>query len=117
MTKWNTEHYFRVMGIDIPEEFETQFLNYNKVIIENQQIYIEKTIKCNYSEDEIPDKQLEAFQNKNAQIFCSNFGIPVNLSDSDISVCKHFKKKKIPLHPLKNAMVCEKCFTLLLVKN
>jgi hypothetical protein len=86
-------------------------------LIENQYNYIEKTIRCNYNEDEIPDKQLEAFQNKNAMIFCSNFGIPINLSDSDISVCKHIKKKKVQISLLKNTMVCEKCFTLLLVKN
>jgi 23S rRNA U2552 (ribose-2'-O)-methylase RlmE/FtsJ len=117
MTNWNPEHYFRILGIDIPEEIEAQFLAYNKIIIENQYNYIEKTIKCNYNEEEIPDKQLEAFQNKNALLFCSNFGIPVNLSDSDISVCKHIKKKKIQIGSLKNTMVCEKCFSILLVKN
>lgn len=117
VTNWNQEQYFRVMGIDVPEEIESQFLVYNKTIIENQQMYIEKTIRCNYNEDEIPNKQLEAFQNKNALLFCSNFGIPVNLSDSDISVCKHIKKKKIHITPLKNTMVCEKCFALLLCKD
>jgi 23S rRNA U2552 (ribose-2'-O)-methylase RlmE/FtsJ len=117
MSNWNSDQFFRVMGIDIPEEIETQFLNYNKNIIENQHNYIEKTIRCNYNEEEIPDKQLEAFQNKNALLFCSNFGIPVNLSDSDISVCKHIKKKKIHIAHLKNTMVCEKCFSFILVKN
>ncbi len=112
MLNWKYEQFFRLMGIEIPEEIETQFLNYNKIIIENQHNYIEKAIRCNYNEEEIPDKQLEAFQNKNALIFCSNFGIPVNLSDSDISVCKHIKKKKISIPHLKNAMVCEKCYSV-----
>jgi len=113
---WNPEHYLRIMGIDISEEIETRFLNFNRKLIENQCNYIEKTIKCNYNEDEIPEKQLEAFQNKNAMIFCSNFGIPINLSDSDISVCKHVKKKKVHLEPLHNAMVCEKCFSIIIGK-
>jgi hypothetical protein len=85
-------------------------------MIENQYNYIEKTIRCNYNEEEIPDKQLEAFQNKNALLFCSNFGIPVNLSDSDISICKHFKKKKVHIAQLKNTMVCEKCFSIIIGK-
>jgi len=114
LANWNPEHYIRVMGIDIPEEIEMQFLGYNKICIQNQYNYIEKTLKCNYNEDEIPDKQLEAFQNKNALLFCSHFGIPINLSDSNISVCKHFKKKKIRIPPLKNSMVCETCFTILI---
>lgn len=117
LANWNPDHYFRVMGVDIPEEIEMQFLTYNKMLIENQYNYIEKTIKCNYNEEEIPDKQLDAFQNKNAQLFCSNFGIPINLSDSDISICKHIKKKKIQIGHLKNSMVCEKCFTLLIGKS
>ncbi len=116
MTNWNPEHYFRLMGVDIPEEVELQFSSFNKILIENQYIYIEKTIRCNYNEEEIPDKQLEAFQNKNAMLFCSNFGIPINMSDSDISVCKHIKKKKVQIAFLKNTMVCEKCLTLLLCK-
>ena len=114
LDKWAPEQYFRVLGIEIPEEIEKQFLVYNRTLIDNQYKYIEKTIRCNYNQDEIPDKQLEAFQNKNALLFCSNFGIPVNLADSDISACKHLKKKKIQIGSLKSTMVCEKCFSLVL---
>lgn len=114
INKWNPEQYFRVLGIDIPEEIEKQFLVYNNILIDNQYKYIEKTINCNYNEEEIPDKQLEAFQNKIATQFCSNFGISVNLVDNDISVCKHIKKKKIQISTLKNSMVCEKCFNIVI---
>jgi 23S rRNA U2552 (ribose-2'-O)-methylase RlmE/FtsJ len=115
---WKPDEYCRLIGLEIPDDIEKQFLLYNKIITENQYCYIEKTIKCNYNEDEIPDKQLEAFQNKNALLFCSNFGIPINLSDSDtdISVCKHVKKKKIQMGSLKSVAVCEKCFCFILIK-
>jgi 23S rRNA U2552 (ribose-2'-O)-methylase RlmE/FtsJ len=117
LNNWDPEQYFRIIGIEIPEDIEKQFLAYNKGLIENQFKYIEKTIKCNYSEEEIPDKQLEAFQNKNALLFCSNFGISINLADSDISICKHIKKKKIQVGPLKSTMVCEKCYCFIISKN
>lgn len=109
----NTENYLRIMGINIPEEIESQFMTYNNFMVKNQYSYIDKTIRCNYNEEEIPAKQLEAFQNKNALLFCSNFGIPVNLIDSDISMCKHSKKNKISLYTLKNTVLCEKCLTLI----
>jgi 23S rRNA U2552 (ribose-2'-O)-methylase RlmE/FtsJ len=116
LNNWKPDQYFRVIGVEIPEEIEKQFLTYNKTLIDIQHSYINKTLRCNYNEDEIPDKQLEAFQNKNALLFCSNFGIPINLSDSDISICKHVKKKKIQIGGLKGTMVCEKCFSFLLIK-
>ncbi len=116
LNNWEPDKYLRTMGISIPEEIEKQFFNYNGVLINNQFNYIEKTIKCNYSDDDIPEKQLEAFQNKNALLFCTNFGIPINLSDSDVYICKHLNKKKIQIGMLKNSMICEKCFSFLLVK-
>ena len=116
LNNWKPEQYFRIFGLDIPDELEKQFLGYNKTLIENQYNYIEKTIRCNYNEDEIPSKQLEAFQNQNALLFCSNFGIAVGLTDSDISVCKHVKRKKIQIGVLKGTMLCEKCFMFLLAK-
>lgn len=110
---WSSNNYCRILGITIPEEIEEMFLNYNNCLIENQCNYIEKAIICNYNEDTIPDKQLEAFQNKNALIFCSNFGISTDLSVSELINCRHSKKKKIVVDSiLKNVSVCEKCFSL-----
>jgi 23S rRNA U2552 (ribose-2'-O)-methylase RlmE/FtsJ len=117
LTNWKKDLYCRDLGIDIPDQVKKQFFNYNQRLIDNQYNYIEKTIKCSYNEEEIPEKQLEAFQNKKALDFCVNFGITVNLADSELTtICKHLKKKKIPVGMLKNSMVCEKCFSLLLIK-
>lgn len=117
LNNWGNDQYLRVLGIDIPEDIEKQFFVYNEIIIDNQFKYIEKTIKCNYMEDDVPDKQLEAFQNKNALIFCNNFDIPANSFDSDLHGCKHSKKKKTQLGTLKNCTICEKCFSFVLTKN
>jgi 23S rRNA U2552 (ribose-2'-O)-methylase RlmE/FtsJ len=106
---WKPEQFLRMLGIEIPDEIEKQFFAYNKFLIENQYNYINKAIRCSYNQEEIPEKQLEAFQNKNAITHCSNFGIHINLIDTDISACKHIKKKKIQIESLKNTMLCEKC--------
>ena len=117
LTNWKDDLYCRVLGIELPLDIETQFFNYNNKLIENQYNYIEKIIKCSYNEEEIPEKQLEAIQNRKALDFCSNFGILVNLVDQEIaSICKHLKKKKISVSYLKNVMICEKCLCLLIVK-
>lgn len=118
LKEWKENLYFRVIGIQIPDNIEKQFFDYNNNLIKNQITYIEKTINCNYNEDEIPEKQLEAFQNRKAIDFCTFFGISLNLSESELSsVCKHTTKKKIHVPILKNCMVCEKCLCLIISKT
>jgi len=117
LSNWKNDLYCRDLGIDIPDQIKKQFFNYNQRLIDNQYNYIEKTIKCSYNEEDIPEKIYEGFQNKKALEFCNNFGITVNLSDSELTtVCKHIKKKKIKVGCLNNCMICEKCFSLILVK-
>jgi 23S rRNA U2552 (ribose-2'-O)-methylase RlmE/FtsJ len=114
---WKPELFTRLLGIKIPEEIENQFLNYNKNLIENQYNYIQKTLSCNHNDPELPEKQMEAFQNKLAIIFCNNFNIQVNLSESINSSCRHDKKRKIKIGKLKSISLCEKCFTLFIYKK
>jgi len=117
LKNWKDNLYCRVLGIEIPEHIEKMFYNYNQNLINNQYHHIDKIIRCSYSEDDIPEKQLEGYQIKKGSEFCSNFGIPVNLSDSELStVCKHLNKKKIHVSSLKNCMICEKCFLLVIAK-
>lgn len=102
----NCDTYVRLLGIDIPSDLEERFMNYNKNLLNVQISYIERVMKCNYSND-TPEKQLEAFQNKNAIIYCKNFDIPVNIYEE----CLHSNLKQIDF--LKNTKVCENCFRLI----
>jgi 23S rRNA U2552 (ribose-2'-O)-methylase RlmE/FtsJ len=112
---WNNDYYCRTFGIEIPEQVKKLFKNYNTKMIRNQMEYIEKAISCSYNEEETPQKQLSAFQNRKAQDYCKIFGITSGLSDTRFEgLCKHFKKTKIHIGPLRNTMVCEKCFLLLI---
>lgn len=114
MQAWDNNYYCRTFGIDIPERVEKQIRDYNHKIIDIQCAYIEKAIVCSYDDDEILEKQIDAFQNKRAMDFCSVFGINTNLSTTTATGnCKHFKKTKMQIDSLKNVVICEKCLILL----
>jgi len=114
---WDSNLYLRDLCIVISESIEKQYFEYNSKIAKNQYLCIGKIINCSYYED-VPEKQLEAFQNKKAIQFCNNFGIQINLSNTEIeSVCKHTKRNKIKIGNLKNSYICEKCFSLIMCKS
>lgn len=106
---WSSNKYFSTLGIEIPKEIKSKLLNYNNKLMTTQYTYIKKAVKYSQNNEFMLDKQIEAYQNKIAHMFCSNFGIAVNLMDHDISCCKHTTKKKIKIGNLVNGAVCEKC--------
>lgn len=111
---WDSEFYCRTFGIDIPESVEKQLKEFNNKMIDLQTSHIEQAIKWSCNEDDVPEKQIEAYQNRKAIDLCSTFGINTNLSAGSTLICKHFKKTKVNLDSkLKNVMVCEKCLMLL----
>ena len=112
---WKNNVYCRTLGIENTDEVKKIFYNYNQNMINNQFNYIERIIKCSYNEDEFPEKQLSAFQNKKAQEFCEYFGLHKITHNEEI--CKHLKKNKILVNGIKNCTFCSKCFQLLIHKT
>ncbi len=111
---WDREFYCRNFGIEIPESFEKHLKEFNHKMIGIQITNIDQAIEWSCNEEEVPEKQIEAYQNIKAVELCSTFGINTSLSMGNTGVCKHFKKTKIIMGCLKNVMVCEKCLILLI---
>ncbi len=112
LLKWDDNLYCRLLGVDIPEVIETKFMEYNGFIINKQCEYMDKIFNLSYNDDSAAEKQLSAFQNKKAIDFCKSFGIKIGLVEN--FTCKHIKKVKFDVPGLKNCMICNSCYQLVI---
>jgi hypothetical protein len=103
---WTADKYCRYFDVGNIEAIEGQFYSYNLNIAKNIIYNINKVIDC--------DNVNPHFQHVKSVEFCNIFGV----SEPKNIVCENGHKfKKIQVYPLKNAVVCEKCFKLFIVKK
>ncbi len=112
LQKWDNDLYCRLLGVDIPEIVENKFMEYNSYIVNIQCEYMEKIFSLSYNDDSVAEKQLSAFQNKKTIDFCKSFGIKISLIEN--FTCKHLKKTKFLVPELKNCMICNSCYQLVI---
>jgi hypothetical protein len=110
--KWDNDLYCRLLGVDIPETVENKFMEYNNYIVNKQCEYMDKIFSLSYNDDSVAEKQLSAFQNKKAIDFCKSFGIKIGLVEN--FTCKHLKKTNFSVPELKNCMICNSCYQLVI---
>lgn len=108
--QWDKDKYVRIFDFEVPDKFEEQLGDYNKNLLNVKLTYMEKIIKYN-SHDTIPERQLEAFQNKIAQTFCDMFKIPIDIA---VTKCSHENNKKLNIFKMNNLKVCEECYCFFL---
>lgn len=108
--KWNSEDYCRTFNIDIPEDIEKKFYDFNTLLVNIQFSYIEKTMYYSYKDDTIIENQFDAFQNKKASDLCNVLDMQNTYSIQNS--CKHIKKTKVKYQNI-DLNLCEKCFCLL----